>query len=75
MSIKNAKLLTTLNRIRAHGPCTDSWNKLLRGLGKPRADDEPLKYSKIVRPPTLIGTIKISAFQQITNFLSGFQGT
>ena len=42
-------LTTTLNRIRAHGPCRAGWEKLLRGLGKTQADDEPLPYSTILR--------------------------
>jgi hypothetical protein len=33
---------TTLKQIRAHRPCHDDWEKLLRGLGKAAADDEPL---------------------------------
>jgi hypothetical protein len=33
---------TTLNAIRAHGPCADGWKKLLTHLGKTEADDEPL---------------------------------
>jgi hypothetical protein len=33
---------TTLNRIRAASPCRDSWEKLLKHLGKTAADDEPL---------------------------------
>jgi hypothetical protein len=33
---------TTLNKIRAHGPCRDGWLNLLRGLGKTAADDETL---------------------------------
>jgi hypothetical protein len=41
-------ITTTLNRIRAHGPCSNGWEKLLKGLGKIEADDEPLPYSKIV---------------------------
>ena len=41
-------ITTTLNRIRAHNPCHDGWSKLLAGLGKTRADDEPLSYSRIV---------------------------
>ena len=41
-------LTTTLNRIRAHGPCTEGWEKLLKGLGKTRADDEPLPFARIV---------------------------
>jgi hypothetical protein len=40
-------ITTTLNRIRAHSPCLEGWKKLLSGLGKPSADDEPLAYSKI----------------------------
>ena len=41
-------ITTTLNRIRAHGPCADGWQKLLAGLGKTAADDEPLPFSRIV---------------------------
>ena len=41
-------ICTTLNRIRVHGPCEDGWRKLLDGLGKTRADDEPLPYARIV---------------------------
>ena len=40
-------LTTTLNRIRAHGPCREGWEKLLKGLGKTAADDKPLAFSKI----------------------------
>lgn len=41
-------ITTTLNRIRAHKPCGDGWGKLLTGLGKTKADDEPLPFTKIV---------------------------
>jgi hypothetical protein len=41
-------LTTTLNRIRAHGPCEEGWRKLLAGLGKTAPDDEPLPYARIV---------------------------
>ena len=34
--------MTTLNKIRAHSPCSDGWSKLLGHLGKTKADDEPL---------------------------------
>ena len=39
---------TTLNKIRAHGPCTDGWKKLLKNLGKTKADDEPLALTTIL---------------------------
>lgn len=39
---------TTLNEIRAHNPCADGWEKLLRGLGKTAADDEPLWIDQIL---------------------------
>lgn len=42
------ELTTTLTRIRAHGPCREGWGKLLAGLGKTAADDEPLAYSRIL---------------------------
>ena len=41
-------ITTTLNRIRAHRPCREGWEKLLNGLGKTAADDEPLPFSRIV---------------------------
>ena len=41
-------ITTTLNRIRKHGPCEPGWKKLLTGLGKTQADDEPLPFSRIV---------------------------
>ena len=41
-------LTTTLNSIRAHGPCVDGWTTLLAYLGKTKADDEPLSYATIL---------------------------
>ena len=41
-------IVTTLNRIRAHGPCADGWAKLLKHLGKTQADDEPLPFATIL---------------------------
>ena len=40
-------ITTTLNRIRANHPCEAGWKKLLAGLGKTSADDEPLPYARI----------------------------
>jgi hypothetical protein len=48
MTTTPAPITTTLNRIRAHRPCEDGWSKLLVGLGKTEADDEPLPYARIV---------------------------
>jgi hypothetical protein len=39
---------TTLNRIRAHRPCESGWTKLLRHLGKTKADDDLLPFAVIV---------------------------
>jgi hypothetical protein len=39
---------TTLNQIRAHHPCHDGWEKLLRGLNKTRPDDEPLWIDQVL---------------------------
>jgi hypothetical protein len=39
---------TTLNQIRAHHPCHDGWQKLLRGLNKAAADDEPLWIDQVL---------------------------
>ena len=41
-------ITTTLNRIRAHGPCAEGWARLLKHLGKTQADDEPLPFSVIL---------------------------
>ena len=41
-------ITTTLNRIRAHGPCAGGWAKLLKHLGKTQADDEPLPFATIL---------------------------
>jgi hypothetical protein len=38
---------TTLNKIRAHSPCASGWEKLLKNLGKTKADDEPLALTTI----------------------------
>ena len=42
------KLYTTLNKIHEYQPRTDSWEKLLKHLGKTKADDEPLAFSTIL---------------------------
>jgi hypothetical protein len=42
-------ITTTLNRIRKCDPCATGWSKLLEGLGKTKADDEPLTYADILR--------------------------
>ena len=42
------EITTTLNRIRAHQPCREGWETLLAGLGKSKADDEPLPFARIV---------------------------
>ena len=39
---------TTLNRIRATSPCEDGWQKLLKHLGKSKADDEPLELLTVL---------------------------
>jgi hypothetical protein len=43
---------TTLNRIRAHSPCQEGWEKLLNHLGKTKADDEPpTHWQPLPTPP------------------------
>ncbi len=39
---------TTLNAIRAHGPCESGWRTLLKSLGKIEADDEPLSIVTVL---------------------------
>jgi hypothetical protein len=48
---------TTLNKIRAHSPCTDGWKKLLNNLGKTEADDEPLLLTTILESNGLDDTL------------------
>lgn len=45
---QRAVYCTTLNRIRAKGPCESGWRKLLAHLGKTKADDDLLPFSVIV---------------------------
>ena len=45
---KQMTTYTTLNKIRAHDPCADGWAKLLRHLGKTKADDEPVSMAVIL---------------------------
>ena len=40
--------VTTLNEIRAAGPCDDVWEDLLKHLGKTQSDDEPLHLMTIL---------------------------
>jgi hypothetical protein len=39
---------TTLNEIREKSPCEEGWSKLLKHLGKNKADDEPLHLLTIL---------------------------
>ena len=39
---------TTLNKIREHSPCADGWSKLLKHLGKTKADDKPVSIITIL---------------------------
>jgi len=41
-------MIATLNKIRAHSPCREGWEKLLRHLGKTAADDEPLPITAVL---------------------------
>ena len=40
---------TTLNRIKAHDPCEAGWKKLLKHLGKTKADDARLSFATILK--------------------------
>jgi hypothetical protein len=48
---------TTLNQIRLHHPCRDGWEKLLRGLNKTAADDEPLWIDEVLDISGLDGAL------------------
>jgi hypothetical protein len=47
-NIIEAEITTTLEAIRKCEPCEDGWVKLLKHLGKTKADSEPLKFSTIL---------------------------
>ena len=38
----------TLNQIRKKSPCQDGWEKLLKHLGKTKADDEPISLAIVL---------------------------
>ena len=42
-------IYTTLKDIRSFSPCEDGWEKLLKHLGKTKADDEPLAMTTILK--------------------------
>jgi hypothetical protein len=50
-------IYTTLNKIRAHNPCSNGWAKLLKSLGKTAPDDEPLALLTILESNGLQDTI------------------
>jgi hypothetical protein len=50
-------MFTTLNKIRAKSPCFDGWSKLLKYLGKTKADDEPLSLLTILNSNGVEDTI------------------
>ena len=50
-------MITTLERIRVHSPCTRGWSKLLSFLGKTKADNEPLPLSAILESNGLDDTL------------------
>ncbi len=39
---------TTLNKIREHSPCKESWEKLLSSLNKTKADNEPVSFKYLL---------------------------
>ena len=42
-------ITTTLNKIRKHDPCEKGWKKLLKHLGKTKADNKPLPLVTILK--------------------------
>ena len=48
VDVERHTMKTTLNVIRSKKPCAPGWEKLLKGLGKTVADDEPLDFDTIV---------------------------
>ncbi|CAB4130255.1 hypothetical protein UFOVP116_347 [uncultured Caudovirales phage] len=46
-------IVTTLDQIRASGPCREGWKSLLRGLNKKSSDSEELSIGKIAQVTNL----------------------
>jgi len=46
-------ITTTLNKIREYSPCIDGWEKLLKHLGKTKADDEEFPLSVLLESNNL----------------------
>ena len=61
--------ITTLNEIRAAGPCEDGWKKLLATLGKTRADDEPISLLTILNSNGLddaLWVLRVPSFDRLS---------
>ena len=43
----------TLNKIKAHNPCSEGWEKILKGRGKAAADDEEFPLSEAFQSNSL----------------------
>lgn len=50
-------MITTLEQIRDHSPCTEGWSKLLAYLDKTKADNEPLPLSVVLESNGLDDTL------------------
>ena len=50
-------MITTLNKIRSYKPCESGWVKLLKHLGKTKADDAPLSFLTILESNELDDTL------------------
>ena len=48
---------TTLNQIKAKSPCESGWKKLLKHLGKTKADDAPLPLLTILESNGLMDAV------------------
>ena len=51
------KMITTLNKIRSYQTCEPGWVKLLKHLGKTKADDAPLSFLTILESNELDDTL------------------
>ena len=61
--------ITTLNEIRAAGPCEDGWKKLLATLGKTKADDEPISLLTILNSNGLddaLWVLRVPSFDRLS---------
>ena len=50
-------MYTTLNEIKKHDPCTESWEKGMKWLGKTKADNRKLSFKRILKAVGIVDAV------------------